>query len=324
MKRLVCLLLMLITIGILSAEPIAAFRFFRNAKVTLHAVDDSGQLVSGAKVGVGFDGPGGKYSGENGVTGEDGSFSASGACLGKIQYSAKKTGYYSSHYHYNFKSMGVFRWEPWNPRLNVLLRKIENPVPMYARKPVRSIEIPVTDSDVGFDLLEFDWVSPYGKGVIADFIFRLERQGNKNSDFDATLTVRFSNKFDGIQLYRESRNDGNEFYLPRFAPEGEYQKQLILREWRTTEERRVNRNFDFLAGDINYIFRVRSEEENNKLKKAMYGKILGSISFDTIFSKIGTIHFSYHLNPDYTRNLEFDTKRNLFGNLPPLEQVTDP
>ncbi len=36
------------------------------------------------------------------------------------------------------------------------------------------------------------------------------------------------------------------------------------------------------------------------------------------------VYFTYSLNPDYTRNLEFDPKRNLFDNLSDLEQVTEP
>lgn len=324
MKKFAYMLSMVAIVVISLSGSLAALGLSRNAKVTLLAVDDNGQPVAGAKVGVGFEGPGGKYTGKNGISGADGLFTATGESLGDIQYGAEKEGYYSSHYHYNFISMGAFRWEPWNPTLKVLLRKIENPVSMYARKPSRSKEIPVVGKDIGFDLIAFDWVAPYGKGVTTDFIFRLERRGRNRTDFDATLTIKFARKFDGIQIYRESRQDGSQFHLPRFAPQDGYQKELVLREWRTPEESRINRNFDFLADDINFIFRVRSEEYDNKLEKAMYGKILGAISFDTVFSKIGTVKFTYYLNPDYTRNLEFDSKRNLFGNLPDLEQVNEP
>lgn len=324
MKKFAYMLSMVVIVVISLAGSLAALGLSRTAKVTLLAVDDSGQPIADAKVGVGFEGPGGKYTGKNGLTDEDGIFTASGESLGDIQYGADKVGYYSSHYRYNFKSMGAFRWEPWNPTLKVLLRKIENPVPMYAQKPYRSKEIPAVGKDIGFDLIAFDWVAPYGRGVTTDFIFRLERRGVNRTDFDATLTIKFARKFDGIQIYRESRQDGSQFHLPRFAPQDGYQKDLVLREWRTPDDYSVKRNFDFLSDDVNFIFRVRSEEDDNKFKKAMYGKIFGAISFDTVFSKIGTVKFNYYLNPDYTRNLEFDPKRNLFGTLPDLDQVNEP
>ena len=73
--------------------------------------------------------------------------------------------------------------------------------------------------------------------------------------------------------------------------------------------------------DNNYIFRIRSEEEDGKLVKALYGKIHGDIRFDPREGKAGAISFKYYLNPDYTRNLEFDPKRNLFKNLKSFERV---
>jgi len=43
----------------------------------------------------------------------------------------------------------------------------------------------------------------------------------------------------------------------------------------------------------------------------MYGKIKGKIEFEPRRSKTAKIYLYYYLNPDYTRNLEFDPKRNL-------------
>lgn len=325
MKKLISMLLIIILTEILIVGNSVAFGLFRDAKVTLQVVDDSGQPVSGAKVGVGFDGPGGKYVGKNGISGADGRFTASGDCLGKIQYAAEKSGYYQSHYRYSYKSMGTFRWEPWNPTLKVLLRKIENPVPMYARDTLRStIEIPVIDTQVGFDLMAFDWVTPYGKGTIDDLFFKLERHVVDYTNFSATLIISMPGKYNGIQLYNESRQDGSEFHLPRIAPENEYQSELVLKEWRNQKDSEVKRNFNFISEDMNYIFRVRSEYNDHKLVRAMYGKIYGPIDFTAVHSKTAEIYFKYYLNPDYTRNLEFDPKRNLFGNLPDLQRVTEP
>ena len=53
----------------------------------------------------------------------------------------------------------------------------------------------------------------------------------------------------------------------------------------------------------------------------MYGKILGDIGFDPAFQKTIDLRFTYYLNPDYTRNLEYDRTKNLFDKLPSLERV---
>jgi len=39
---------------------------------------------------------------------------------------------------------------------------------------------------------------------------------------------------------------------------------------------------------------------------------------------LAEIEFCYWLNPDHTKNMEFDPKANLFSPLPRKEQVRDP
>lgn len=295
------------------------------AKVTLKVVDDDGRPVEGAMVGVSFErntSQGTQVTTERGKTDADGFFTATGSGNGFVSFGAHKEGFYDSYYNHVFSEKSIGRWQPWNPIVDVLLRKIEKPVPMYARNTKHSIlEIPESNKDIGFDLAKFDWVIPYGSGSHADFIFHLKRRVVDRKDFDATLTITFSNKYDGIQSSLEELKDGSQFKLPRIAPEKGYQNRLVLIEWRNPADYNVKRNFDFLASDMNYIFRVRSEEEDGQLKQGMYGKILGFIDFTAVHSKTAKIFFKYYLNPDYTRNLEFDPNRNLFGPLPPLEQV---
>jgi len=211
------------------------------------------------------------------------------------------------------------------------MRKIVNPVPMYARDiHINPIELPEINKDIGFDLVVFDWVAPYGKGEHSDFIFNLTRERAVDRfDFDGTLTLKFPNKYDGIQLHREQRENGSEYRLPRTAPLDGYDNTLILRKFRRPGDQRIIKNFDFSANDINYIFRIRSEEKDGKLVKAMYGKIPKEIDFQfvagrQVTSKTTEIYFQYYLNPDYTRNLEFDRSHNLFNDLHWSNQVKYP
>ncbi|GAB6082581.1 hypothetical protein JCM30471_14950 [Desulfuromonas carbonis] len=299
--------------------------FANQEKLTIKTFDDNERPVEGANVGVSFErntSQGTQVSTVRGKTDDDGFFTALGSGNGFISVGVHKQGFYDTYYNYTFSEHGLDRWLPWNPVFNVHLRKIEKPVPMYARNTRHSIiEIPEINKDIGFDLVEFDWVIPYGSGTHEDFIFHLNRRVIDRKDFDATLTITFLNKHDGIQLIHEDMENGSLFKLPRYAPEKGYNSELILREWRNSGDYNVKRNFDFLGSDVNYIFRVRSEEDDGLFKRGMYGKILGGIDFTAVHSKTAKIYFKYYLNPDYTNNLEFDPKENLFGLLPPMEQV---
>ena len=289
-------------------------------KITLTVVDEEGLPIEAADAGVAFEkniGWGTKVNPRDSLTNREGKATYSGQCNGHIAYGAEKDGYYPSYYTYDFKDEDLSKKE-----FTVLMRKIVNPVPMYARDiHMNSIEIPESNKDIGFDLVEFDWVAPYGDGKHPDFIFNLiRRRAVDRKDFDATLTLKFSNKFDGIQIHREPRKNGSIYRLPRTAPLDGYENTLTLQKFRRPGDQRITRNFDFLANDINYIFRIRSEEKEGKLVRAMYGKIPKDINFQfvagsQVISKTTKIYFQYYLNPDYTRNLEFDRSDNLFRNL---------
>jgi len=299
----------------------SSYALMNIAKITVRVVDESGNPVAGANVGVGFElNTQKKEIPMNGITNSEGRFSASEKCNGYIGFNVVKSGYYMSVGQYNFKyeKKGFMQWEPWNPEITVVLRKIENPVPMYARNTKDSlIEIPVTGKDVGFDLILFDWLTPYGKGQIADFYCNLYVSRRGPSDFEYKLDISFPRKFDGIVSFEEDLMQGSEFKLPRFAPENGYKKDIRV----FIDRKPIGASNRSFKENRSYIFRVRSEVENGKLKKALYGKIIGDIGIGTKKQGTANLYIKYYLNPDFTRNLEFDPKRNLFVNLPEREQV---
>ncbi len=288
------------------------------SKITILIIGEDNLPIDNAHVSISYETKEpGRVSTSEGISDDNGRFSATNsAFLGQIYFGVTKEGYYKSHGEHRFRDSDFGRWKPWNPELKVVLRKIENQVPMYAREVVK--EIPVVGENIGFDLVKFDWVVPYGHGNNPDFIFNLEKKVIDRNNYDAKITILFKNKFDGIQLIKEEHKYGSDFKLPRFAPQFSYFDKFAIFKKRNTQDG-VTTNF---ADDDNFIFRVRSEQKDGKLIKAMYGKILGPIAIGDISRKdTATIQFKYYLNPDYTRNLEFDPKRNLFGPLPPLEQV---
>lgn len=295
---------------------------FPEAKISIKVVDEKGNPMEAVNAGISFGEPDGKGQQkvvtEKGMTGPDGIFSASRKTINQIAYGAEKQGYYKSYGRYDFLSHAEGRWLPWNPEMTLVLRKIENPVPMYARDThMKIITLPVANKSIGFDLIEYDWVAPYGKGKHQDFLFKLTGKYVNDYEFDAKLEISFPNKFDGIQLVKEDRSQGSMLKLPRFAPETGYQSKLTKSKSRSPGNPLKQDSQD----DNNYIFRIRSEERNGKLIRAMYGKIQGDIVFDVEKSGNASIIMKYYLNPDYTRNLEFDINRNLFTDLQSFERV---
>ena len=294
------------------------------AMITIRIIDESGEPIKNATVRIGFAQPKKAEGGIDsefveGITDSDGQFIATHKTIGQIGYEIKKSSYYGSYGEYTFKSVEQNRLQPWNKEFKVVLRKIENPVPMYARdsKMSKKIILPIAGVGVGFDLIEYDWVKPFGKGANPDLIIKMDSEYVSAQDYSASLTIYFTNKYDGIQIYKDSRKNGSEFKLPRYAPEHGYLNKLSCSINSSSKE---PTKFSFKEDD-NYFIRVRSEEKDGKLYRAMYGKIHGGIEFYPKSSSTAVIIFKYYLNPDYSRNLEYDPKRNLFTGLGRFEYV---
>src|SRR6266540_1590030 len=203
------------------------------AKITVKVVNEEGKPIDSAKVGITFEVPKGTTQGIKnvtieGLTNNEGVMTATHKTIDRIGFGAIKDGYYKSLGEYRFSPKERGKLQPWNPEVIVVLRKIENPVPMYARNThMTLITLPAVDKAIGFDLMEYDWVSPYGKGKQADFIFKYTATYTKEDDFSKKLEVTFPNKFDGIQLVKEDRRQGSMLKLPRLAPENGYKGSLI-------------------------------------------------------------------------------------------------
>jgi hypothetical protein len=314
---IVCLAALLATA---TAKTIAKQLELPKARVSAIAVDEQGSPMSGVTVKFVF----GEPTNANalvkveGLTGIDGIFTGEGYSDGGYGADITKTNFYSS-------SLGApdlvdavnGRWQPWNPMVKVVMRKIEKPVPVYART-FRKLSIPEIQKPCGFDLEAGDWVAPNGKGRVADFIVTAQREYENRDKFNMSAVISFSNPLDGIQevkLPEEWRY--SDFKWPRIAPETGYQSTLSARFG--TEPGKGF--FDTASENQAYFFRVRTVEQNGKLVSALYGKIKGGIGLEGRETKTCSMAFSYYLNPTpLDRNMEFDLKRNLFTNLLNLEQ----
>lgn len=285
----------------------------REWKVTLNVVDETGQPVAGVETSVNY-----LTNRIVGYTDANGIFIASHVDQSvQLAFRAQKSGYRTFEMQY----LLGFQYDPvkWNPTVTIVLCRIINPIPMYARKA--QIEIPAINKPIGFDLVESDWVAPYGKGKQSDMIFESHRRWASRRDFDSTLNIAFSNSGDGLivappktaqsscpRIFIPAPLDG---YIPQHSNE---LSNTSVGGWKDDTK------------DQNYYFRVRTVlDESNNVKNALYGKIYGDFVLDPINSKTTWILFTYYLNPTpNSREVEFDATQNLFKDLPALQQVKDP
>ena len=311
MKKILFIMFAVVSIvALLIAEENGCFP----TKVTVKVVDEKETPVDQAEVTITFSnakakGPGKgwgadiKYDKVKGKTNGEGIFFASGSTNMNVPASAVKDGYYGS-------SGGVQYDQNGKPDKNIVLiplKKILNPVPMYVKK-TDWIKVPLLKQDVGYDLEVGDWVAPHGKGKVADFVFNMDCEINKNNDNKVSNTLSFSNREDGIQEYVFDKKDHSSYRWPYEAPEKGYLARLEKRiEYAKTR-------LPFFSSvkkdtEINYIFRVRTKlDEKRNIIGAKYGKMEGEIDCSTD----GSIKFTYYFNPSGNRSLEFDAKRNLF------------
>lgn len=227
---------------------------------------------------------------------------------------------------FRFTNVVDGQWHPWNPSVEIELKGVVNPIPMFSRSFVNSrprLQIPEYGKAIGFDLMKGAWIAPYGRGEVADLSFTLnvdhlgQRKIDRGPMFDATFSVTFTNTGDGIQEFLSHPRNGSALRSPRFAPESGYSTALVKSSYEhETESHHEKRE------DQNYFFRVRTRrDESGRIIAALYGKIYGDIAYN---SK-GALRFLYYLNPTPNdRNMEFDPSRNLFTDLPSAEQVNEP
>jgi hypothetical protein len=282
------------------------------AKVTVKVVDEDRLPIMNAHVTLVFE-----NTSVDGVTDDNGLFAGEGPCnISGIGSRITKEGYYlGSAPLPKFKDLDEVanKWKPWNKTYEVILRPIRNPVPLFARK-VDSL-VPVLGQPCGFDLEAGDWVAPYGKGLNKDFIFTVQENWRGSYDYDVEGELTFKNALDGIQQASEPDVASNSvFTWQREAPENGYEPRQMLRNVRFPDGSGKASVRSFTNEDVwsGLFFRVRTVEQNGGIMSARYGKIRGGIAIYPNKSK-PRIVFTYYFNPKaLARNLEWDTRQDLF------------
>jgi len=220
-----------------------------------------------------------------GVTDTNGECSVTGQTHGEFSYGIEKEGYYSSEGRYRewMARRGKIewgKWQPWNPVVTQMIRKIVNPIPMYAKR--LDIVIPVLDQFVGYDLMKGDWVSPYGSGGIPDFLFRIRKRYVNYKDYDSSLDIITSQMKDGVCEISKAAYMHSKYWFPREAPSDGYITNLLFSHSST--------NYYIPKKDQAYLFRVRAvTNEVGEIVSALYGKTHGYFMFGVLEEKTGRI-----------------------------------
>src|SRR5579884_888443 len=294
MKNLLCL----VTASLLFQSVLAGAPNHKwNAIITV--LDESGSPVSDADVEMSFyvTPSGGQHEAAGSVhdlTDKNGVVRLSHSSTGSIGLSfyATKTGYYPTTKGYRQAELKDGDPKKWNPTETLVLKKVIEPIPMYAKWI--NTHVPLPDKPFGYDLMVGDWVAPYGKGSKGDILFSRHTEKMSNGQTVTTLAVSFPNQGDGIQ----------EFDAPALLQDA-LDGQSALRSAQTAPLDGYKPVFHRVGpknANRNYYLRVHTVlDEKGNIKSALYGKIYGDF-----------MRFTYYLNPTPNdRNVEFDPKHNL-------------
>jgi hypothetical protein len=247
------------------------------------------------------------------VTDYNGKVSAKGTSMNEMTVVSRKAGYYESRETlYNLKfNREKLQWVPYEREVKLVLRKIVNPIPMYAWG-MHLMSYPVgTNVWVGYDMLLAEWMPPHGKGVIEDARFHVwSSKGYERGKPSDIMTVRFMGINNGVcGIDDQTVSYQSWLKLPYNArTEGYEEKDFIVKTFIDIEGvARPETN----TGTTNCFFRIRSKtDKDGKFIEGLYGKIDGPVEVEG--GRGIRVSMFYYVNPTPNDlNMEFDPKKNL-------------
>ena len=260
------------------------------------------------------------------LTDMNGKCEAVGNSLHEMTVVARKDGYYESRetLHNSKVDRQKGQWVPYELEVNIVMRKIINPVPMYAWSMHLNSYPVKTNEWAGYDMLRAEWMPPHGNGKTEDVRFHVWRSTN---GYDRTqpsqiLTARFMGEKNGVCGIDDHLISAQSWLkFPYNAPRDGY----------TEEEFRVERRlalYEFETktntGTTNCFFRIRSKtDKDGNFIEGLYGKFRGPLEVDG--GKNIRIKMIYYVNPTPNDlNMEFDPKKNLINKMEVVKAVSFP
>lgn len=286
-----------------------AYKYGAKAKVMLKIVDELGEPVSGADVNVGFYLAWKEDNGVAGTTDTNGVFVAQGLSQGEVDIRVLKKGYYRSHIVYQLKTHdGIAmvqngRWQPFGEERIMILKRIVNPIPMFAVSE-KLFFLPKLNQSYGFDAVKMDLVQTFGMGTHSDICVEYKGNGLSGMNYrDGELILSWVDPKCGFYVMN---TDQSTFKSPYHA---DTNKTLM------TSISVRNHTDTRLGGIINdmeekcIVYRIRPRFNlTGDLIGVKYGKIYGPImfSYETSEKGAGCFRFTSYTNPtENDTNLEF-------------------
>jgi hypothetical protein len=296
-----------------------------DVKHDVHVVDGQNVPIPDAQIIVGLEAlqdekdawKGQKEFVEKGVSDRKGNWSGIGRTLGRSTVSVKKNGYYSSGvaFQLGFKEMQP-SGEPVVKHATVILRKIMNPIPMYAWGLYKQA-YPVKETEwVGYDMLQAEWMPPHGKGLTEDVQICVVCNIGKR-DYQkvplSVVSIRFLGKHNGVTGIPDQSVCGQSWLqLPYSAPRDGYMTQEFITSHFETLEGDVERHV-MNTGTTNCFFRIRSRvDKDGRFIEGLYGKLPGLVTIGNGGPHNISLDLKYYVNPTPNDlNMEWDPKCNL-------------
>lgn len=302
----------LVCVSALGMGALAGFPIGK-ARLTFCVVNEDGQPVPSASVRGYFENPRAPdYAGDifDRRTDRNGETVAKGDVFGFVEGWVLCDGHYKTSYrfanpHAPTSQHPPYTWPDWVVTNTVVLKRIRNPVPMYMQTvDCGLLRIPAEERTLSYDMEKGGWLPPFGTGVTTDMVVRVEinritnRKNGTIEEYDAVITIDFPRPGDGLIKSTRDKTE-SEYPMLYEAPSTGYEPHWTqYREKRRGVPMRTNRDKEAV-----YYMRLRTRlDEKGNVKVAWYGKLCGDF-----------LDFTYYLNPDGTRNVEFDLERNLFG-----------
>lgn len=319
----------------------------RASTVNLLVLDAEGRPLAQAETGVRFHSGAGAQAPwpvKKAITDVRGQTKVEGATPFGFDVWAEKAGYYSA----SLDDIPVTN----SLEKTLILRPIKSPIALYARRfghwrPNEEV-FPAENTLLRYDFEVGDWLPPYGKGRVTDIQFKYRHEFHgyryegkdleemmeetkriyarnkeewteekfkvKAGRWSGELEISFPGEKEGIVEELQRFMPSSQLKLPHEAPEGGY-----LPAWKYTAN-----NFSPTTWRPNVGFYLRTRvklDDRGNIISANYAKVLG----DFHFYAQGEMAFDYYFNPTPNdRNLEFDVKKNLFGEVSPSWVVRDP
>ena len=238
------------------------------ADVLIKVVDDGATPVPGASVHVSLATGPAEGTTSDGITDEAGAFRVKGRTTGSVWIAVEKDGYYKSRVHPDIRELPddvarrTRKWSDGAKAVTVVLRKIRSPRSLVRKGGIYSdVKYPQGAGVKGFDLVEFDWCAPYGKGKYDDLQFRTEfwRSSEDWFKYYEKVTITMTNSVDG--MYFADVNAGSAYRYGYSANTNSlYQREIVFELDRRTGV--TTRNIGLPSGKY-IIFRTRTRIDEN-------------------------------------------------------------